>query len=230
MDNLHFLQMKIVRKLTFAPGSKFSDLNEANTPSDQFSYHLRALIKQGLLRKQEDQYFLINKGKLYSTHMDTDSARIEKLPKVSVLVIPTRTTDLQTEYLIHTRAKEPYFGYSGFITGKIRYGETVEQAAVRELNEEAGVQGENFSHHFILHEMVFSREGEQLEDKFFNVVSFAGVQGDFVEKTEDGSNVWVTEAKFRQMQPLFHNEIDLLNWYLEGRTGFWEETYTIDPY
>ncbi len=231
MNNLHKIQMQIIRELTFSPLVKFSKLNKNHIDSDKFSYHLRTLFDDGFIDKtNNDEYSLTNKGKIYSSHMDTDTERIELLPKTSVLVIPINNLGKDLKYLIHTRTKEPYFGYSGCIAGKIRFGETVEETAKRELNEEAGILGEDFSYGYTLHEMVYNKEGQQLEDKFFNVVSFHGFTGIIKSQTQDGKNKWVTEKEFKATNPLFHNEIDIFNWFLDGKKGFLEEKYYIEKY
>ena len=231
MDNLHKIQMDIIKTLSFSPFISFSKLNTSSIESDKFSYHLKKLIKEKLIAKSDkDKYSLTDKGKMYVSHMDTATKKIEQLPKSSVLIIPIKQTNKSKKYLIHTRQKEPYYGYSGFITGKIRFGETVEEAAARELKEESGVTGLEYKHHFVIHEMVYNKSGKQLEDKFFNIVSFASTKGHLLSKTEEGKNQWITEEEFRKMHPLFHNELDILGWYLAGRSTFLEEKYYIEEY
>jgi 8-oxo-dGTP diphosphatase len=227
MDNLHPEQMSILRELSFRGEANFSTLNVNGVSNDHFSYHLRSLIKAGLLDKSEELYKLTNEGKKFISHMDTNTRKIEKLPKVSVLVIPQRGEGESREFLVQTRRKEPYFGYSGFMTGKLRYGETITEGAQRELQEEVGLAANKVQHLFVLHEMVYDMEGNQLEDKFFNAVLATDFSGELQERTEEGENRWVTEAEFRTLPNLFHNEIDMLNWYLEGFRGFREEKYTI---
>lgn len=48
------------------------------------------------------------------------------------------------QYLVQTRLKDPFFGYHGYVTGKIRWGEKILEAAKRELLEETGMTAENF--------------------------------------------------------------------------------------
>ncbi len=231
MDNLHPIQMQIIKNLTFSPSIKFSELNNSSIESDKFSYHIRKLLSDGLIKKNEfDKYSLTNKGKLYSSHMDTGTSKIEKQPKSSVLIIAHRRITKEKEYLIHTRTKEPYYNYSGFMTGKIRFGETIEESALRELEEETGLIGSEYRHHFILYEMVYTTERKQLEDKFFHVVSFSKTTGTLLEKSLDGKNSWLTENQLRKLDLVFHNEIDILNLYLKNKKGFLEEKYFIEEF
>jgi len=229
MDNLHVIQMQILRELTFKPNSRFSDLNLSDLTNDHFSYHVRTLIKLGLVEKADQGYSLTHNGKTYSTNMDTDKARLEERPKVSVFVIPFRKRKKGIEYAIHTRRKEPYYGYSGFITGKVRFGETITQAASREMMEELGISGD-LSHKYILHEMVYDTKGSQLEDKFFHIVEAKNIKGRLLQKTEDGVNSWVSEEEYRQMKPRFHNDLEILEWYKQGNRDFKEEKYIIETF
>lgn len=231
MDNLHPVQMQIIRELTFSPSIKFSELNVKDLESDKFSYHIRKLLNDGLIKKDKsDKYSLTNKGKLYSSHMDTNTNTIEKQPKSSVLVIVHKKNKQKNSLLIHTRTKEPYYNYSGFLSGKIRYGETLEEAALRELEEETGLLGSGYKHHFVLHEMVYNFDGDQLEDKFFHIVGFSDTNGSLLDKSIDGKNRWITEKQLRETELLFHNEIEILDWFLKDTNGFIEKKYQIKEF
>lgn len=62
---LNSVQGDILRRLFTQDGLRFSQVNEAKLPTDQFSYHLRQLQKVGLIAKLPDQtYGLTVRGKL----------------------------------------------------------------------------------------------------------------------------------------------------------------------
>jgi 8-oxo-dGTP pyrophosphatase MutT (NUDIX family) len=61
-----------------------------------------------------------------------------------VIVIGVQNINNNKQLLVQKRLKEPYFGYKGFISGKIRYGEKIFETAKRELKEEAGLDCEEF--------------------------------------------------------------------------------------
>lgn len=221
--------MDILHSLTFSRELSFSDLNRNKLPNDHFSYHLKKLREQKYIEKSESGYKLTNKGKSYISHMDTSTKRLEKLPKVSVFIIVERTNSGATEYLTHTRKKEPYYNYSGFLTGKLRFGEKVSQAANRELQEEAGLQAK-FAHRFVLHEQVYTKTGDQLEDKLFHIMKGFESTGRLISKTSEGINRWLTENEFRNLDNLFHNELDIFDWFKAGFSGFKEEQYVIGSF
>ncbi|PIZ56938.1 hypothetical protein COY23_02160, partial [bacterium (Candidatus Torokbacteria) CG_4_10_14_0_2_um_filter_35_8] len=164
MNEPHFIQMLILRELLFNPYSRFTDLNISGLTSDHFTYHVRTLTRKGYVRKERGKYILTAKGKEFSNQMNTDKVLIEKQPKVSVIVIVEKQIKGVNYFLAQTRLKEPFYSCRGFISGKVRFGETILRAARRELLEETGLIA-NLKFKFLLHEHVYSQKGNLLEDK-----------------------------------------------------------------
>lgn len=118
---IHEIQASILKELLFRELSHFSELNREKIPSDQFAFHLKQLVDQGIAEKTEEGlYRLTVKGKEYANRFDVDSgpAKIEKQAKLSALVIAIRDGKEGTEYLMQTRSKHPFFGFRGFHNGK----------------------------------------------------------------------------------------------------------------
>ncbi len=220
--------MKILRQLLFYPNSTFGKLNIDKVPSDQFAYHIRTLVEWKLVNKENSRYSLTLKGKEFANRMDTQEFKMEKQPKISVLIIPKTKVKGRVVYMVQTRLKEPYYGYKGFMAGKIRYGEAVTEAAARELREEAGLEA-IFRHVYVLHEMVYDKSGNMLEDKFFNVIEAIDIKGE-LQSEEGTQNTWMTEDEFINTTPLFHNELDIFRWYKEGDSSFKEHKYYIEGF
>lgn len=226
MNNLHPIQMQILRELLFHPTSHFSKLNISGLSSDHFSHHIRELLKAELILKDEKSYSLTPKGKEFALHIDTDTNKIEKQPKVSVLLCPYRIKNGITEYAVQTRLKEPYFGYTGFMTGKVRYGETVYEATARELYEEMGLSGKA-TPLYVLHEMVYNKENVLLEDKFFHALLITNIVGELVPEIEGGRNQWMTKEQFFNISPKYHNEEEIFDWFETRDKKFKEKKYFI---
>lgn len=222
--------MLILKELLFRPGLRFRDLiGTTQLTSDHLSYHLNSLVEANLIQKNENKYTLTLPGKEYANRMDTNENKIEKQPKVSVVLIPKIIKNKKTFYLVQRRLKEPYFGYFGFMSGKIRYGESVFETAKRELKEEANLEAEKFKHIYILHEMVYSKEGNLLEDKFFNVIAIHKVTGE-IQNDRGSDNRWVTEKEFYALTPKYHNEEEIFEWYKKRDVKFKEKKYFIDTF
>ncbi len=230
MENLNQTQIKVLAKLLFSPKARFKDLNTDHLSTDSFSYYIKSLIKTGLIRKDGYFYSLTIKGKMAAGKIDTDAHVIEKQPKVSIIIIPHKLIKGKQMFLVQQRRKEPYFGYWGFMTGKIRYGQTVFEVAQRELKEEMGISAK-FKFSYELHEMVYDKKTkEQLEDKFFHVLEATNLKGEIIENTKEGHNKFVTIDEFRKMKPKYHNEDDILSWLLNKNHSFKEEKYYIKKF
>ncbi len=223
--NFHKIQLLILKELLFRPKSRFSDLNLTGLSNDHFSYHVRSLIKAGLVEKVNYKYALSNEGKKLTSNLDTTTSSFEKQPKVSVILIVQK----DKEFLWQKRMKEPYFGYNGFATGKVKFGETVEEAALRELKEETNLVAD-FKHKFVLHEMVYGKEGDMLEDKYFNVMHGTNVKQELQTKTEDGENYWIKPKDMKKALPQYHNELEIFKLFKDNQSKFLERKYIISEF
>lgn len=132
----HYIQRDIMRALLAVPTATYSMLKPTTIESNLFLYHLRQLISAGLIEKDDKQYRLTLSGKQFAdrTNLETMKARVQ--PKVvSILVV----TDPDGKYLILERRHQPFLGTKGFPSGKVHFGEQLEQSAYRELGEKTGL-------------------------------------------------------------------------------------------
>ena len=201
--DIHKAQTEILRTLLFTPSASYTELcKQTGFSSDHFNFHIKKLVEAGLVEKtKESLYGLTADGKEYANQLDTDDRTIEKQPKTSVLLVIRRTNDQdQTEYLFQKRLKQPFYGYFMFATGKVRWGESFQEAAERELEEETGLTGT-----FILNGITRKRDFESstkklLEDKIFIVMVTDDAKGSLIEKFEGGENYWMTREEFNQQE------------------------------
>ncbi len=215
--NIHDAQTVILRELLFHPSVGFASLQKlTGMTSDHFNFHLKKLIELGLVEKlSRGQYSLSTRGKEYANKLDTDNNTIERQPKVAViLVIERKAKSGISEYLFQERLKQPYYGFWGCPTGKVRWGETIIQTAERELLEETGLSAD---HRLtgVYHEIVYQQEtGEQLEDKLFFVVHCTDTHGKLTEFFEGGHNKWMTRQQALSQEKIFTSfdiEIDIVS-------------------
>lgn len=212
---LHSAQVVVLRELLFHPSVNFANLQKmTGLESDHFTFHLHKLVEQGLVEKlSRGLYALTQRGKEYANKLDTDNNTIERQPKVAVILVIERKAGKITEYLFQERRKQPYYGFWGCPTGKVRWGETIQETAARELMEETGLTAE-YRTAGVYHELVYSEEtGEQLEDKIFFVVHCTNVQGSLIEDFEGGHNRWMTKQTALKQPKIFTSfniEIDMV--------------------
>ncbi len=214
--NLHSAQTVILRELLFHPSVNFAKLQKmTGMESDHFMFHLHKLVDLELVEKiSRGLYSLTQKGKEFANKLDTDNNTIERQPKVAVILVIERDYDGRREFLFQERLKQPYYGFWGCPTGKVRWGETIPETAARELLEETGLSAD-YRVAGVYHELVYAEEtGEQLEDKIFFVVHCTNSQGDMTEYFEGGHNKWMTREEAHEQPKIFTSfdiEIDIIN-------------------
>lgn len=228
---IHDAQTAILRELLFLPEAHFSDLQRpTGLASDHFNFHIQRLLDLGLVeRVSRGAYRLTPKGKEHANKLDTDNNTIERQPKAAVLLAVEREHNGKTEYLFQERLKQPYYGFWGFATGKIRWGETILETAQRELMEETGLLAD---HRIagLYHELVYQQEtGEQLEDKLFFVIHCTNPRGTLIQQFEGGRNSWIAPEKVAKL-PKFFGSINVQMDLVHGREQYVERRveYTKD--
>lgn len=199
---IHPIQAKILRNLLFNPASKFSELNIDKLPTDQFNFHIKALITSDLIFKSNGKYVLTIKGKEFANRFDTDKSEVERQAKISVILQCVIKEKGVTKYLLQQRLKQPYYGYHGAVGGKVRWGETVEEAAIREFEEETGLKAK-VKLLVVKHKMDYSKDGQLLEDKYFFVFKATKTGGKFISEFEGGKNLWLTLDEIKTLSPVF---------------------------
>lgn len=221
---IHTIQTTILRELLFLPTARFADLQKsAGLDSDHFKFHIARLVELGYVVKNTDgSYMLTPLGKEYANKLDTDKSMIERQPKSAVIIV---LHDAEKRLLVQERLKHPYYGFWGFPGGKIRWGETILEAAQRELYEETGLHAD-LQYRGVYHERVASEEtGEIIEDKIFHVIYGDEPNGNMNSMFEGGRNEWLSEADITKKQRVYKSFATELTVGI-GRETFVELTQT----
>ena len=223
----HEIQVAILRKLLFVKNAGFADLQrETAVTSDHFNFHIKKLVEEGYVSKQDGRYTLSNKGKEYANRMDTDENEIEKQPKISVAItLERRGSNGEREFLFQQRKKNPYYDFWGRVGGKMRWGETVIEAAKRELLEETGLEAD-IEYKLLYHKRDFDKDSRKLlEDKIFLCVYATRYTGDLLETFEGGVNRWMTHEEFQSKTKRFKSVDEFMELMDEGVTFAEREFY-----
>ena len=199
---IHEFQISILRELLFKPEARFRDLKKVDVTNDHFTFHVNHLIKEGLIIKQNGKYSLTDQGKEFANRMDTDALKLERQAKLAIAINAVRKNKEVTEYLVHRRLKEPFYGWYGSHSGKIRWGENPFDCAKREFLEETGLTG-TFKLKGIIHYHHFHKDGRLLEDKYFWVYRVDDVKGKLKEQVPEGRNIWMSEKEYRKLKNVF---------------------------
>lgn len=225
---IHETQIVILRHLLFVPDAGFAELQKGtDLTSDHFNFHVKKLVEVGYITKEDGRYRLTPVGKEYANRMDTDENEIEKQPKVSVVLLVERQNGDRREFLVQQRLKQPYYGFYGRPGGKVRWGESFEEAAVREMKEEIGLEGTfTFSH--IFHKRDFKKsDNTLLEDKVFLVMHCQDAHGEMIHEFEGGKNFWMTQEELASQDKVFESALDFMK-YLDEHIPYRAQDYIYD--
>lgn len=227
----HEAQVAILRHLLFVPSARYAELQKKTAlSSDHFNFHIKKLIEAGYVEKRDQQYRLTPKGKEYANRLDTEEHEIERQPKISVALIVERQRDGRREFLFQQRLKNPYFGFWGRLGGKVRWGESFEAAAARELEEETGLQA-TFAYRMSYRKRDFTADGELLEDKLFIIMHTDHTDGELMERFEGGYNKWMTQEEFLQTDKRFESAHEFVELIDQGASYHERDfTYTREEY
>jgi len=192
---LHKYQQDILKKLVFKRKCRFNELLIEGLESEHMNYHLKKLIKDSIVEKNDDTYILTDSGKEYSDSLDDNIKFIEKQPKTSIIIRAVRKNPKtqQTEHLLNKRLREPYYGKVGRLAGKVQFGETLEQAAARELFEETGLKAQKIVLEEIYRKMRYRKDGKFVQDVIFYIFFVSELKGKMIKKTEYQENFWISE-------------------------------------
>ncbi len=204
--NAHATQMAMLKHLLLTPHAGFAELQKAaDVTSDFANFHIKQLISAGYVKKNGDgKYLLTQDGKEYANRMDTDEKVLEKQAKLGAWII---VDDGQGKFIAQQRLKQPFFGFWGRITGKIRWGETVLEAAARELLEETGLTAD-LKFKGVYHKLDYRKDGSFLEDKYFYLVHATNPKGELTQKFEGGENHWLTNDELKAKGKVFESAIE----------------------
>lgn len=229
--DIHSAQMSILRELLFHPSAGFTSLQKpTGLDSDHFKFHIARLVELGYVAKTTDnKYSLTTLGKEYSNRLDTDNNTIEKQPKSSVIIVAVRGEGKSKQILLQQRLKQPFFGYWCRLGGKIRWGETLVQAAERELFEETGLRAATTEIRGVYHKTDRRNEdGALLEDKIFFVAVCTNLKGTLIEDFEGGKNAWLTVSEILKQPKKFEGVESDHSKYLGKDFHFEEKTHWYD--
>lgn len=220
----HEAQMKILRHLLLSPHAGFSELQkQTSLSSDHANFHIKKLVQEGYIQRNSDEKYILSRmGKEYANRMDTDDNVIEKQPKLSVALIIENENG---KYLAQQRLKQPYYGFWGRPTGKIRWGEKFVEAAARELLEETGLTAD-LSVAGFYHKMDYDKEtGDLLEDKVFVLVYGINPRGDLVVDDEGHHNEWLSDDELHERGKYFQSVPEITAMAKKNAANFMEHRY-----
>lgn len=202
MYKLHQYQTEILRKLSKVTALKFNQILLEGLKSEHTNYHLKKLVELGYIRKEKNTYTLTNTGKDFVGMLDDNKDIVEKQPKVSILLNIKSRTEEGTNHLLCKRLKQPYLGKVGRLTGKVRFGESISEAAERELYEETGLKSTNTKVKGVYHKIRKDTNSQVVQDNVFFIVDIINPTGDLIKQSIAQENFWITKNELENSKEL----------------------------
>lgn len=134
---MHWIEKSVLEQLTHTAAARNSQLRPDGVESNLFQYHLKNLLKAGLVTKQADgQYALGPEGIAWA---DRFSGNLHApRPQAKIMTALILNDDLGNTLFIQ-KARQPFIGKYVLPSGKVHVGEPLDAAARREAHEKVGL-------------------------------------------------------------------------------------------
>ena len=103
------------------------------------------------------------------------------------------------------RLRHPYYGKVGRITGKVKFGEKLEDAVKRELYEETGLTVKNTKLLSIYRKIRNDDHGNPVQDVMFYIFEVKNPTGTMIKESEFQQNFWVNEKDCKTRDDLYED-------------------------
>ncbi len=222
MEITHKAQLTILKQLLYIPQARFAELNKTDLTSDQFTFHLRRLMNEGLVEKNDDLYQLTTKGIEIAGRIDSLSTQIVHQPKISVMTYVTRIIKKEKQILLSERLTDPIKGKVTCQTTKVAIGESLIDSAKRCLLEETGLEGE-FEFAGLIQYLNFQ---DNLPKEITVMVCFRVTKfsRQLMTESKKTKNFWMSITKAKQLKNSYSGFEELLGLF-QGNTTFFKEFF-----
>ena len=126
------MENKILDLFLFNNKLQFSQIEKKlNERSNKLAYHLKNLVKKGILEKEKDYYSLTEASEFLIPYL---SKKRSILPVILIYI------GNKKQAFLYTREKRPYQSYLSLPGGRLVIGETIEEATKRIMNEKFSIK------------------------------------------------------------------------------------------
>lgn len=134
----HHIKREIFSRLREHDVMRYSDLVIKGIEPSQFMYHLKDLMRMGLVEKVEKgKYKLTKDGIRASQSFSSEKKDITSSPLTYTLIFARSS---KGRWLVLERHKHPYINMFGCISGKVHIEETLDEALRREWTDFMGLE------------------------------------------------------------------------------------------
>ncbi|MBL8159596.1 NUDIX domain-containing protein [Candidatus Saccharibacteria bacterium] len=216
---LHKVHVTILDTLRRQATARYSVLrSHTDLESDSFKFYLRKLVSRGYVEKLESgEYGLTRDGKEFANSLDTAQQAALKQPKLSLLMVAARSDDSGSlRYLVQQRARSPFRGYWGFLSGPMQWGEAPEDTAAREFLKQTGLTAKFRVKAFYRQQDIKTEDGTLVRDRLFVVLEAYRLKGELSNEWGGGENHWLTRTELRGKEKYFTSCKDVISLLISG--------------
>ncbi len=189
---MHIVQSKILDKLTYAKELRYSQIRPQRIESNLFAYHLKELLKDGYIEKNDKLYTLTAKGKSHVDKISHRSLKVRQQPKIITLL---DITNSKGQTMIYRRKHQPFIGMLSYPSGKLHMYEHIAEAANREVREKLEFSKVTLEHRGIVY-MAYREDGENISQVLAHV--FHGAYNHEFERDDTlrATRFWADPKKY----------------------------------
>lgn len=205
----HHIQKDILHSLVLGENLRFADLRPKVIDSNIFTYHLKQLIKDKLVAKNDDgTYCLTPLGRVAGINVTLSKKELLEQAH-SILLMSLRTKE--DGWLLRRRFAQPMFEKVGFVHGEPVAEEPAAETAIKTFQDRTGLTA-NFKPAGSGYVRLF--KGSDLESfthfQFFTADSYSG---ELIPKMRNGENYWSKNPDFEsnEMIPSMSDLVRLIS-------------------
>ncbi len=189
----HHIQKSIVYDLAFAESLRFSDLKPDDMENKAFTYHLKKVMKAGLVQKLDDgRYTLTMKGRRVGKGaLKKESRLLDRA--YSILLLAVRNIE-DDAWLLYKRQTQPLLGLKGFMQAQPVAETDARSTAQKTCFEETGLTVD-FQVHGHGYFRVY-RAGELESFIHFTLLLGQNPTGKLLETAESAGYFWQQTPNF----------------------------------
>jgi 8-oxo-dGTP pyrophosphatase MutT (NUDIX family) len=135
----NWIQDHILEQLIRHKTRRYTELKPRDIEGNLFMYHLKGLLREGIVEKDEKVYKLSLKGMQHVATISLRTGRVRKQPVILNVIIARNE---KGEYLFSKWHRQPNTGLISFPHGMMHYGEPIFESVKRELAEKAGLEAD----------------------------------------------------------------------------------------
>jgi hypothetical protein len=197
IDLSHHIQRHIMMKLRQHGTVAYQQLKPDGVEGNAFNYHLRHLKQREFIEGGNDGYSLTHKGHLVADGFSSPAARLMMRPFAHVSVLVTSGSSL----LLYKATRQPLAGIYTIPSGKMRYGESIEDRLQQELARRE-VHGDYEASFLCMTNFRYMKNGKVIIHRPGALwhVEYTGEKRPGV--TPNGASDWYEQAQLASLAPL----------------------------